>query len=43
MTLAEFFERIDRLSEDADERGQEILGALYDYAEQIAPPRPEAR
>ncbi len=37
-TLAQFFERIDELNEDADDRGQEILGALYDYAEQIAPP-----
>jgi exodeoxyribonuclease-1 len=36
-TLAQFFERIDALSETADERGQSILGALYDYAEQIAP------
>ena len=36
-TLAQFFERIDELSETADERGQAILGALYDYAEQIAP------
>ncbi|MGS0757710.1 exodeoxyribonuclease I, partial [Roseateles sp. GG27B] len=36
-TLAAFFEQIDQLSEAADERGQEILGALYDYAEQIAP------
>ena len=37
-TLSQFFERIDQLNEEADERGQEILGALYDYAEQIAPP-----
>jgi exodeoxyribonuclease-1 len=37
-TLSRFFERIDSLSEDADERGQAILGALYDYAESIAPP-----
>ena len=36
-TLAQFFERIDVLSESADDRGQAILGALYDYAEQIAP------
>ncbi|MDP4299154.1 exodeoxyribonuclease I [Leptothrix discophora] len=39
-TLAQFFERIDALGEalpDDDERGQDILGALYDYAEQIAP------
>jgi exodeoxyribonuclease-1 len=38
MTLADYFERIDALNETADERGQEILGALYDYAERIAPP-----
>ncbi len=31
---------IDALSETVDERGEEILGALYDYAEMIAPPRP---
>jgi exodeoxyribonuclease-1 len=40
LTLAAYFERIDALSEtlkDDDERGQEILGALYDWAEQIAP------
>jgi exodeoxyribonuclease I len=35
--LTQFFERIDQLNESADERGQEILSALYDYAEQIAP------
>ena len=38
LTLAAYFERIDALSETADERGEEILGALYDYAEMIAPP-----
>ncbi len=40
LSLAQFFERIDTLSEqlsDEDERGQTILGELYDYAEQIAP------
>ena len=37
MTLQAFFDRIDVLNESADERGQEILAALYDYAEQIAP------
>jgi len=35
------FDRIDALSEQADERederAQEILGALYDYAEAIVP------
>ena len=28
---------IDTLSETADARGEAILGALYDYAEAIAP------
>lgn len=36
--LMGFFEKIDTLSESADDRGEEILGALYDYAESIAPP-----
>jgi len=40
LSLATYFEQIDALSETADERGQAILGALYDYAEQIAPPPP---
>lgn len=31
------FARIDVLSETADERGEAILGSLYDYAEAIAP------
>ncbi len=35
--LQAFFEKIDELNESADERGQEILSSLYDYAEQIAP------
>lgn len=39
LTLGAFFEEIDRLGEDADERGQEILGALVDYATDIAPER----
>jgi exodeoxyribonuclease-1 len=30
---------IDHLSESADQRGEEILGALYDYVEMIAPSR----
>jgi exodeoxyribonuclease-1 len=33
------FAEIDTLSENTDERGEEILGALYDYAEMIAPQR----
>ncbi len=40
MTLAAYFDRIDALNESADERGQGILEALYDYAESIAPPHP---
>ncbi|MGL4996143.1 MAG: exodeoxyribonuclease I, partial [Deefgea sp.] len=36
-TLEQYSEEIDRLSEDADERGEAILAALYDYAEIIAP------
>lgn len=38
-TLDDLFEQIDALSENMDERGEEILGALYDYAEMIAPRR----
>lgn len=40
LSLPAFFEQIDALSErlpEDDERGQELLGALYEYAEQIAP------
>jgi exodeoxyribonuclease-1 len=37
LTLTAFFEQIDELGEEADERGQDILGALVDYATQIAP------
>ena len=39
LTLTAFFEQIDTLQEAADERGQGILSALYDYAEQIAAER----
>ncbi|HSV53987.1 MAG TPA: exodeoxyribonuclease I [Burkholderiaceae bacterium] len=38
-TVEQLFTEIDQLSESADERGEEILGALYDYAEAIAPER----
>ena len=38
-TVDALFNQIDSLSEGADERGQEVLGALYDYAEMIAPER----
>ena len=38
-SIDKLFSEIDQLSETADERGEEILGALYDYAESIAPVR----
>ena len=33
----QLFAEIDALAENADERGEEILGALYEYAEAIVP------
>jgi exodeoxyribonuclease I len=36
-TLQGFFDQLDALNETADERGQDILSSLYDYAEAIAP------
>ncbi|MFZ3083228.1 exodeoxyribonuclease I [Rhodoferax ferrireducens] len=39
LTIEQLFEELDRLAESADERGEAILGALYDYAELIAPQR----
>ena len=38
-TLEKLFNEIDALAETADERGELILAALYDYAEAIAPER----
>ena len=38
-TVEVLFDEIDTLSEGADEHGQQVLGALYDYAEMIAPER----
>ncbi|MEO6353971.1 MAG: exodeoxyribonuclease I [Burkholderiaceae bacterium] len=38
-TVDTLFGEIDTLSESADQRGEEILGELYDYAEMIAPVR----
>jgi exodeoxyribonuclease-1 len=35
LTAEAFFAEIDRLAENASERDQEILAALYDYAEQL--------
>ena len=37
LTLQAFFDAIDALNEEADERGQAILGALYDYASRSRP------
>jgi exodeoxyribonuclease-1 len=37
LTLPALFDALDRLAESADERGEAILGALYDYADMIAP------
>ncbi|MBV8667293.1 MAG: exodeoxyribonuclease I [Burkholderiaceae bacterium] len=36
----QWFDEIDQLSETTDAQGEEILGALYDYAETILPARP---
>ena len=38
-TIEQLFSEIDALSETADDRAQDILGALYDYAEHVAPER----
>ena len=38
-TIDTYFTVIDELSETADERGEAILGALYEWAEMIAPER----
>ncbi len=38
-TIEQLFTEIDTLSEEADERAENILGELYDYAEMIAPMR----
>jgi len=38
-TIEGLFTDIDALSESVDERGEEILGQLYDYAEMVAPMR----
>ncbi len=37
LTFDTLFERLDTLGEQADERAEGILGALYDWAEAIAP------
>lgn len=38
-TVDMYFNEIDQLSESADEDAEEILGALYDYAELVVPVR----
>ena len=38
-TIEQLFAEVDLLSEGADERAEDILGALYDYAAMIAPER----
>jgi exodeoxyribonuclease-1 len=38
-TITQLFDEIDTLSAETDERGEAILGTLYDYAESIAPSR----
>ena len=35
--MSAYFDQLDGLSETADERGQTILSALYEWAEEIAP------
>jgi exodeoxyribonuclease-1 len=37
LTISALFDELDKLAETADERGEAILGALYDYAEMISP------
>jgi len=39
LTLDALFEELDKLAETASERDEAILGALYDYASEIAPRR----
>ncbi|MBV5298928.1 MAG: exodeoxyribonuclease I [Rhodoferax sp.] len=39
-TMQALFDELDQLAETSDERGEAILGALYDYAEMIAPQWP---
>jgi exodeoxyribonuclease-1 len=37
LSITALFDQLDQLAETADERGEAVLGALYDYAEMIAP------
>ena len=41
LNVDQYFAQIDTLSQSADDRGAEILGALYDYAEAIVPESPD--
>ncbi len=36
-TIDQFFGEIDHLQQDADERAEQILADLYEYAEMVAP------
>ena len=40
LTIQALFDDMDKLAETADEREEAVLGALYDYAEMIAPQSP---
>lgn len=37
LTVTALFDQLDQLAETTDARGEEVLSALYDYAEMIAP------
>jgi len=37
LTITALFDQLDQLAESADERGEAVLGALYDYAEMVVP------
>ena len=37
LSVDAYFAEIDQLAESADERAEEILGALHDYAETVVP------
>ncbi|APW46498.1 exodeoxyribonuclease I [Rhodoferax antarcticus] len=37
LTVTTLFDQLDTLAETADARGEDVLSALYDYAEMIAP------
>ncbi len=39
LTIEALFDRIDQLAESVDEQGEQVLSALYEYAESIAPQR----